>query len=147
MRPPLPPPRPPSAAPSPGRQLIGAFSACSNVTGLLTDVPAVARIMHRAGGLAVFDYSASAPYVRIDVSGAGDPEARLDAVYYSPHKFIGGPGGCGVLLFHDGLYRRDLPPSLPGGGTVSFVTQQSADFEEDVEVLCLLTSATLDPVS
>jgi selenocysteine lyase/cysteine desulfurase len=99
--------------------VIGAFSAASNVTGLLTDVRAVARTLHRAGALAVFDYAAAAPYVPIDMHPP-DPDERIDALVLSTHKFVGGPQASGVLVTNRGLCRTRAP-ERPGGGTVEFV--------------------------
>ncbi|MBN1769727.1 MAG: aminotransferase class V-fold PLP-dependent enzyme [Deltaproteobacteria bacterium] len=98
---------------------LGAFSAASNVTGVLTDVGAVARALHRAGAWACFDYAAAAPYVPIDMRPA-DPEERIDALFVSTHKFVGGPGGSGVLVAHRDLFRSRIP-ERPGGGTVDYV--------------------------
>jgi selenocysteine lyase/cysteine desulfurase len=103
------------------RLLVGAFSAASNVTGILTDTDRLAALLHRHGALSVWDYSAAAPYVPIRMAasppGAGD---HKDAVFFSPHKFIGGPQTPVVLVV-----RRDLAgnrvPTVPGGGTVAFV--------------------------
>jgi len=114
------------------RRKIGAFSAASNVTGLKTDVPRLARLMHQADGILCLDCAASAPYLPIDMNPASGRQDAPDAVYFSPHKFIGGPGACGVLAFRRDLYRSDLPPSLPGGGTVSYVTPDQHDFIEDI---------------
>jgi selenocysteine lyase/cysteine desulfurase len=96
---------------------IGSFSAASNVTGIITDTTLVTRILHDHGALALWDFAAAAPYLDIDVA-AGD----FDAVFLSPHKFIGGPGTPGVLIAH----RRILTNSVPdvvGGGTVTYVNQ------------------------
>lgn len=116
-----------------GRRKIGAFSAASNVTGVKTDVPALARLLHRHGAILALDCAASAPYLPIDMSGGGDPEARIDAMYCSPHKMVGGPGACGVLVFDKALYRSDLAPTCSGGGTVRYVTPDRHDFIADVE--------------
>jgi len=97
---------------------IGAFTACSNVTGLCTPCHDLARIMHEHGGYCFVDFAASAPYVSIDMHPA-DRMARLDAVYFSPHKFLGGPGSPGVLIFDDELYHNRVPDQ-PGGGTVNW---------------------------
>lgn len=97
---------------------IGSFTACSNVTGVCTAYHAMARLMHRAGGVAFIDFAASAPYVDIDMHPA-DPEQRLDAVLWSPHKFLGGPGSSGALIFNRGLYRNTVPDDS-GGGTVNW---------------------------
>lgn len=99
---------------------LGAFSAASNVTGVLTDVGAVARALHRAGAWACFDYAAAAPYTPIDMRPA-DPEQRIDALFVSTHKFVGGPGGSGVLVAHRDLFRSRVP-ERPGGGTVDYVS-------------------------
>jgi len=98
---------------------IGAFSAASNVTGLLTDVPRVAKALHQGGAFAFFDYAASAPYVPIDMHPS-DPEERIDAIFVSPHKFMGGPNASGVLVANRALFRSDCP-ERPGGGTVDYV--------------------------
>jgi selenocysteine lyase/cysteine desulfurase len=95
---------------------IGSFTACSNVTGIETPYHELARIMHEHGGVCFVDFAASAPYVKIDMHPA-DPLERLDAIFFSPHKFLGGPGSPGVLVFHSSLYPRHAPDQ-PGGGTV-----------------------------
>ncbi len=97
---------------------IGSFTACSNVTGAMTPYPQLAAAMHRAGGVAFVDFAASAPYVAIDMHPA-DPLQRLDAVLFSPHKFLGGPGSAGVLVFHRSLYQNTVPDES-GGGTVAW---------------------------
>jgi selenocysteine lyase/cysteine desulfurase len=91
----------------------------------------VARILHRHQALAFFDFSASAPYVEINVRR--DDECYFDGVFFSPHKFLGGPGASGILLIREDLYRRDLPPSVSGGGTVRFVNARTQDYVEDIE--------------
>lgn len=95
---------------------IGAFSACSNVTGIHTPYHALARIMHEHGGICLIDLAASAPYMKIDMHPP-DPMERLDAIVFSPHKFLGGPGAPGVLIFDSSLYHLKSPDQ-PGGGTV-----------------------------
>ncbi|MFF4656412.1 aminotransferase class V-fold PLP-dependent enzyme [Streptomyces sp. NPDC001381] len=105
-----------------GRPLrIGSFSAASNVTGILTDADRVARLLHAHGALSFWDYAAAAPYVPIRVAesepGAGD---HKDALFLSPHKFVGGPQTPGVLVVRRELV-RDRVPTAPGGGTVAFV--------------------------
>lgn len=115
-----------------GRARIGAFSAASNVTGLKTDVARLARLLHAHGAILCLDAAASAPYTRIDMH-PDDPEARIDAVYFSPHKFLGGPGACGILVFDSALYRADLAPTVSGGGTVRYVTAAQHDFIQAIE--------------
>ncbi len=97
---------------------IGSFTACSNVTGIQTDYHKLAKIMHKHNGLAFIDFAASAPYVDMDMHPA-DPEEKLDAIFFSPHKFLGGPGTSGVLIFDKQLYNRRIPDH-PGGGTVDW---------------------------
>jgi len=112
---------------------IGAFSACSNVTGIFTPYHEMARLMHRAGGVALIDFAASAPYVDIDMHPAGDPEAALDAVLFSPHKFLGGPGASGVVIFSRGLYHNTVPDEA-GGGTVAWTNPWGQyAFLDDIE--------------
>jgi selenocysteine lyase/cysteine desulfurase len=119
-----------------GRLRIGSFSAASNVTGMRSPVHAIARLLHRHDACACFDYAASAPYVDIDMNpprdaDGGDP--TIDAVFLSPHKFLGGPGSSGVLVFNEHLYQRELPPSVGGGGTVDYVSPTDQDFIADIE--------------
>lgn len=96
--------------------LFGSFTACSNVTGIETPYYEMAKLMHKYGGYCFIDFAASAPYVDIDMHPA-NPEARLDAVFFSPHKFLGGPGSSGVIVFNSALY-NNYSPDQPGGGTV-----------------------------
>ncbi|KAF2328728.1 aminotransferase class V-fold PLP-dependent enzyme [Flavobacterium ginsenosidimutans] len=97
---------------------IGSFTACSNVTGIITPYHELAKIMHQNGGLCFVDFAASAPYVEIDMHPK-DPEQQLDAIFFSPHKFLGGPGTCGVLVFDEKLYQSEFPDN-PGGGNVKW---------------------------
>ena len=119
-----------------GRLRIGSFSAASNVTGMRSPVTEIARLLHRHDALAFFDYAASAPYVPIDMN-PDDPrregDASLDAVFISPHKFLGGPGSSGLLVFNQRCYHADLPPSIAGGGTVDYVGPEDHDFIHDIE--------------
>lgn len=116
-----------------GRRLIGSFSAASNVTGVVAPVHEIARVLHKHGALAFFDFAASGPYVPIDMCPADDPDGHLDAIVLSPHKYLGGPGASGVLVFHESIYPTHLSPSVGGGGTVDYVTYQSHDFTADIE--------------
>ena len=119
-----------------GRLRIGSFSAASNVTGMRSPVHEIARLLHRHDAYACFDYAASAPYVEIDMNPPRDADsgdATIDAVFLSPHKFLGGPGSSGVLVFNERLYQRELPPSVGGGGTVDYVSPIDQDFIADIE--------------
>ena len=118
------------------RLRIGSFSAASNVTGMISPVHDIARLRHRYNALAFFDYAASAPYVAIDMNPADarqDEDASLDAIFISPHKFLGGPGASGILVFNERTYHRDLPPTLAAGGTVDYVGPRNHTFTADIE--------------
>lgn len=95
---------------------IGAFTACSNVTGIRTPIHELAKTMHRHGGIVIGDYSASAPYDTINMHPGGEGDC-LDGICFSPHKFLGGPGTNGVLVM-DGRLIASRIPDQPGGGTV-----------------------------
>jgi len=114
-----------------GRPRFGSFSAGSNITGLRTRVYDVARICHRHGVPVFFDFAAVAPYVDIDMNR--DTASYFDAIFFSPHKFLGGPGSCGILVMNERLYRRDLPPTTAGGGTVVYVGRRHHDYANDIE--------------
>lgn len=97
---------------------IGSFTACSNVTGIKTPYHQLAEVMHQHGGLCFVDFACSAPYVDIDMHPVNKAQA-LDAIFFSPHKFLGGPGSSGVLIFNKTLYKNKVPDH-PGGGTVTW---------------------------
>jgi selenocysteine lyase/cysteine desulfurase len=106
-----------------GRPLkIGSFSAASNVTGIVSDTYGIAALLHRHGALSFWDFAACAPYVDIDMHAPDgvDPAAYKDAIFLSPHKFIGGPGTPGVLVARRELLTNRVP-DVPGGGTVMYV--------------------------
>ncbi len=109
--------------------VIGSFSAASNVSGILTDVAAVTRRLKAAGALAVWDYAGGGPYLPVDMTPA--PDAPIDAIALSPHKFVGGPAASGLLVI-----RRDAVaatvPTFPGGGTVRFVNSDVQDYSLDI---------------
>jgi selenocysteine lyase/cysteine desulfurase len=100
---------------------IGSFSACSNVTGIKTPYHQLAKIMHQHEGLCFVDFAASAPYVDINMHPE-DPDEKLDAIFFSPHKFLGGPGSSGILIFDKRLYHNPVPDN-PGGGTVDWTNR------------------------
>jgi len=95
-----------------------AITSCSNVTGLITPYFEIAEMMHAAGGYIFVDFACSAPYVEINMHPENDGQ-KLDAIYFSPHKFLGGPGTAGVLIFCKTLYNNTVPDN-PGGGTVDW---------------------------
>jgi selenocysteine lyase/cysteine desulfurase len=101
--------------------LIGSFSAASNVTGRISDADAVSEVLHRGGALACWDYAAAGPHLETHMSPRpGRPLSGKDALFLSPHKFPGGPGTPGVLVLRRDLV-RDRVPTVPGGGTISYV--------------------------
>jgi selenocysteine lyase/cysteine desulfurase len=120
-----------------GRPLkVGSFSAASNVSGVVTDVDAVSTLLHRNGALACWDYASAGPYLPIDMNPTdadGGPLAWKDAVFVSPHKFVGGPGTPGVLIAKRGLFRNRVP-TVPGGGTILFVSPTRQSYHPDPEI-------------
>ena len=111
---------------------IGSFTACSNVTGVRTPYKELARIMHEYGGVCFIDFAASAPYDEINMHPE-DPMEKLDAVMFSPHKFLGGPGSSGVLVFDASMYKNEVPDN-PGGGTVDWTNRWGKyKYVDDIE--------------
>jgi selenocysteine lyase/cysteine desulfurase len=110
---------------------MASFSAGSNITGIRTEVYKIAKICHDNDSLIFFDFAAVAPYVEIDMNK--DDDIYFDAIFFSPHKFLGGPGSSGILVFREGLYRNDLPPTTAGGGTVDYVGFHVHDYSKDIE--------------
>ena len=115
---------------APGRLIVGAFSAASNISGILTDTVAVTRLLKRYGALAVWDYAGGAPYIAIDMCGGTDHEK--DAIVLSPHKFVGGPGASGVLVIRKAAVAMHTPV-WPGGGSVKFVSPWAHDYLDSIE--------------
>ena len=130
---------------------IGSFTASSNITGLLLDVDRIASMIHKEHGFVFFDYAAGSPYLKIDLSDALPEDYRdmlhfkklndfelktcfKDGIFFSPHKFIGGPNTPGILITHDRIYRNQLKPTQPGGGTVIYVYNDTIDYIQDVEL-------------
>lgn len=109
--------------------VVGAFSAASNVTGILTDVPAVTRLLKVHNALAVWDYACGAPYLPMTMDPAWD--APIDALFFSSHKFPGGPGGSGVLVVRRDAVRAQRP-TCPGGGSVSYVSGWAHDYYDNL---------------
>lgn len=111
---------------------IASVTACSNVTGIRTCYNEVAKLMHSHNGLCFVDFACSAPYDKINMHPKDSDEA-LDAIYFSPHKFLGGPGSSGVLIFHSGLYHNKTPDN-PGGGTVNWTNPWGGrQYIDDIE--------------
>ena len=117
---------------------VGAFSAASNVSGALTDVDAVTALLHSHNALAIWDYASAAPHAPVCMNppAAAAAHASLlakDAVFFSPHKFPGGPQAAGVLVFKSHLaelYCKGAADGrrasvAPGGGSVFFVSRDA----------------------
>lgn len=111
-------------------RVICSFSAASNVTGIVTDVEEVTRIVKAAGAVMIWDYAGGGPYLPIHMSPSQD--AEIDAIVVSPHKFIGGPGASGVLILRRDCVTRTIP-TWAGGGTVRFVSSAGHDYAESLE--------------
>jgi selenocysteine lyase/cysteine desulfurase len=116
---------------------LGTFSAASNVSGLITDVDAVSIALHRHGALSCWDYAAAGPYLPIDMNACPDREdghlAYKDAVFLSPHKFVGGPGTPGVLVAKRAVFTNRVP-TVPGGGTILFVSPKAQRYHPAAEI-------------
>jgi selenocysteine lyase/cysteine desulfurase len=115
---------------------IGSFSAASNVTGIVSNAEALTILLHRHDALAFWDFAAAAPYVSIEMNPSGeggDPLAAKDAVFISPHKFVGGPGTPGVLMVKRRLVTNRVP-TVPGGGTVSYVSADDHSYVSDLAI-------------
>ncbi|XP_074654925.1 uncharacterized protein LOC141908683 [Tubulanus polymorphus] len=119
------------------RELIGCFSAASNITGTLVDVDRVTVLLHRRRALAFWDYATAAPYVTIDmnpvVATDDQPYVYKDAVFLSPHKFVGGVATPGVLVAKKRLFRHAVP-SCAGGGSVFYVRADAHRYLQEVEM-------------
>lgn len=111
---------------------IGSFSAASNVTGIVSDTYGISALLHAHGALSFWDFAAAAPYVDIEMTAplGGDPTAYKDAIFLSPHKFIGGPSTPGVLVARRELFANRVP-DVPGGGTVAYVNPDEHVFLTD----------------
>ena len=113
------------------RLKIGSFSAASNVSGIQSPVYEIATLLHTHNALACFDFAASGPYVKIDMNHSN--LAYFDAIYLSPHKFLGGPGSSGLLVINKKIYNNHISPTVAGGGTVDYVSSFGYDFSLDPE--------------
>ncbi|CAI8381278.1 MAG: putative cysteine desulfurase [Polaribacter sp. SA4-10] len=111
---------------------IASITSCSNVTGIKTPYHEVAKLIHKYNGLCFVDFACCAPYVDINMH-PNEADEALDAIFFSPHKFLGGPGSSGVLIFNKSLYMNTIPDN-PGGGTVSYTNPWGEhDYFDDVE--------------
>lgn len=112
---------------------LASITACSNVTGINTPYYQIAELMHKHGGLCFVDFAASAPYENINMHPENTLQ-KLDAIFFSPHKFLGGPGSSGVLIFDKSMYHNQIPDH-PGGGTVEWTNPWGEyKFVDDIEI-------------
>lgn len=112
---------------------IAAITSCSNVTGIITPYLEIAQLIHKFDGYCFVDFACSAPYIDIDMHPADELGMYLDAAYFSPHKFLGGPGSSGVLVFNKKLYKNTIPDN-PGGGTVDWTNPWGEQkYVDDIE--------------
>ncbi len=115
---------------------IGSFSAASNVTGIGSRTRDTAALLHKYGALSFWDFAAAAPYVKIEMNMADDLEdghlIYKDALFISPHKFIGGPGTPGILVAKKHLFKNEVP-AVPGGGTVAYVNPREHRYLDHIE--------------
>lgn len=115
------------------KRKIAAVTSCSNVTGIFTPYYEIAKIIHKHGGYCFVDFACSAPYIDINMH-PDDPDEALDAIYFSPHKFLGGPGSSGILVFHKKFYKLKVPDN-PGGGTVEWTNPWGEHkYIDDIEI-------------
>lgn len=112
---------------------IASILATSNVTGIHTPYHKIAALIHKYNGFCFVDFACSAPYINIDMHPKQKDE-YLDAIFFSPHKFLGGPGSSGVLIFNKKLYKNTIPDN-PGGGTVTYTNPWGEHtYFDDIEV-------------
>lgn len=111
---------------NPDREIIGSFCIASNVTGMITPYAEISSVLRRYGAVVCFDAAASSPYINI-------PCDLYDAMFYSPHKLLGGPGSCGLLAVRKNLFDTDAKPTFAGGGTVRYVSRTSHFFVDEIE--------------
>jgi selenocysteine lyase/cysteine desulfurase len=107
-------------------QVIGAFCIASNVTGIITPYEKISMLLRKYGALVCFDAAASSPYMNV-------PSSLYDAMFLSPHKLIGGPGSCGILVIRKALIDESIAPSFAGGGTVEYVDRNNHLFINEKE--------------
>jgi cysteine desulfurase len=90
----------------PGPVGLVAAMHTNNETGALADLPALADVVHRHGGLLLCDAVQAFGMAPLDARALG-----VDLLTVSSHK-IGGPQGAGALWIRDGV---EVVPQLRGG--------------------------------
>lgn len=107
------------------REIIGSFCIASNVTGIVTCYKEVSNLLRKYNAKVCFDAAASSPYMNVDCE-------YYDALFVSPHKLLGGPGSCGLLIINNDLVDTNISPTFAGGGTVSYVNNEIQEYEKDI---------------
>ena len=111
--------------------ILCSITACSNVNGIVTNLPKIKNILSsniinsNIKYHLFVDYACSAPYVNIDGS-------ILDGFFFSPHKFIGGVSTPGILIAHKSVFERKAP-FCPGGGCVKNVHHDVITYSDNIE--------------
>jgi len=109
------------------RNIIGAFSTASNVTGIISPYEKISKLLRKYNAIIAFDSAASSPCMNPDSS-------LYDALFLSPHKLLGGPGTCGLLAIRRSLVDGEISPTFAGGGTVAYVSKDEHIFNSDIEI-------------
>ena len=109
------------------REIFASFCIASNVTGIITPYEEISKILRSYGAVVCFDAAASSPYMNI-------PCELYDALYMSPHKLLGGPGSCGLLVIRKSLVDTSISPTFAGGGTVEYVNKNEQVYQKDVQI-------------
>lgn len=109
------------------REIIGSFCVASNVTGIITPFKKISKLLRKYNALVCFDAAASSPYMNV-------PAKLYDAIFMSPHKLLGGPGSCGLLVIRKSLINTELSPTFAGGGTVEYVNKDEQVYQKEIEV-------------
>lgn len=109
------------------REIIGSFCVASNVTGIITPFKKISKILRKYNALVCFDAAASSPYINV-------PCELYDAIFMSPHKLLGGPGSCGLLVLRKSLINTELSPTFAGGGTVEYVNKKEQVYQKEIEI-------------
>ena len=100
-----------------------AVTHCSNVTGAITDLPAIVAAAQGVGARVLVDGAQQVQHGPVDVQSLG-----VDFYAFSGHKCFG-PTGVGVLWGRAELLAQ-MPPFLCGGGMVGAVTIESSSYAE-----------------
>lgn len=107
------------------REIIASFCIASNVTGIVTPYEKISKILRSYNAIICFDAAASSPYINI-------PCELYDAMFLSPHKLLGGPASCGLLIIKKDLVDTSISPTFSGGGTVEYVNKNTQTYQKEI---------------